>query len=148
MDQETAKNLLSGGASLAVLMGIAALALIVGLIIGAVIAYFIWKPYTKLPAEFQSLPPWVIWLTLIPIVNLVVVILVVIMLPLAFEQYFKAQSDTSNGDCGKILGYCYLGSIVLAFIPCIGAIFALAGLVCLILFIIKLHAMAAKIPQQ
>ena len=39
-----------------------------------------------------------------------------------FEKYFQSQSDTTNGDCGKLLGYLYLGSIVLGFIPCIGGL--------------------------
>lgn len=134
----------SGEEAVALGVGIAVLlvALVFVLAIYALVAWLLYRPYSKLPAEYQQLGPGLVWLFVIPIFNLFWMFVLAIKLPASFKAYFEAAGDDSIGDAGKGIGLacaiCFVAGLVIPFV-------GLAGLVLLIIFIVKLWGMAGRI---
>ncbi len=122
--------------------------LVASLVISIFSTYFIFKPYSKLPAEFQTLSPGFIWLLLIPVVNTVMTFIIVLQVPEAFEYYFKKKGNDSMGDCGKLVGLIWAICGVFIFVPFLSYLASLPFLACMVLFIIKLWAMAEALAPQ
>ncbi len=121
--------------------------LVIGIAIAIVIAFLFWKPYSKVPQQFQTISPGLIWLLVIPLVNIVMMFIVAFQVPPAFKAYFDSIGDQSVGDAGKQVGMWWAICAILSIIPILGMLAGLASLVLLILFLVKLWGMAGKIPE-
>lgn len=121
-------------------------------VVSAITTYFIYKPYSQLPEQFHTLSPALIWLLLVPIVNLVMIFFVALQVPDAFKRYFDTVGNHTVGDCGKTVGLIWGVSVLCGFIPVLNYIAWVPALVCMIMFIVKLWNMVAqldaKVPLQ
>ena len=120
-------------------LAILAFAALLGLLVSAVIIWFVWDAYRLLPSTAQKLPANLLWLGLIPCLGFIMTLLMAILVPIAFKEAFAARGRTDLGDCGLVLGICWVASIVGSFMPGIGFIFVIGSLVCAVLFIIKVR---------
>ena len=120
-------------------LAIFAFAALLGLLISAVIIWFVWDAYRVLPSTAQKLPANLLWLGLIPCLGIIMTLLMAILVPIAFKDAFAARGRTDLGDCGLVLGICWAAGMLGSFVPFIGFIFALGSLVCMVLLIIKLR---------
>jgi len=123
------------GAGLAII----AFAALLGLLVSAVIIWFVWDAYRVLPSAAQKLSANLLWLGLIPCLGIIMTLLMAILVPIAFKEAFAARGRTDLGDCGLVLGICWVAGILGSFVPFIGFIFAIGSLVCMVLFIIKMR---------
>ncbi|ANM29574.1 hypothetical protein ABI59_08280 [Acidobacteria bacterium Mor1] len=91
-----------------------------------------------IPEQYRRTSPLMIWLLLVPCVNLILGFFVYPKLPESFRAYFDAQGDQSHGDCGQTLGWAIPILFLTAMIPYLGCVTAIVGLVILIVYMIKL----------
>ena len=131
-------------------MLIIAIAIVIGLLIGtaigAVLCYFISSWLKEVPVEDRAMTPGKVWLLLIPLFNFYWMFRVYMLdIPKSFKNYFDRQGDQLVGDCGKNMGLwlciCTLG----AFIPLLGSLVSIAGLVLYVLWLVKIHQLKNKI---
>ena len=88
-----------------------------------------------------------VWLCMIPCLNLVWVWFAFPRLADSFKAYFDSVGDNSVGDCGKGLAFGFCGCWVGAVIPYIGGLILMAALIIVIIFLIKAVELKKKIPE-
>ena len=139
---------------LALGLGILLIFLLVILAIAIVISWLIYSVQVQVPPEHRKIAPGLIWLLIIPFFNVIWNFFVFLQVPDSLKSYFDAQGRTDVGDCGRTLG---LWSAVLlavgflgGFIPLVGCFASfvwLAGLVLLILFLVKILGLKGQIAM-
>jgi len=120
----------------------------VSVVISVITTYFIYKPYSQLPHQFQIMPAGLIWLLLVPLVNIVMVFFIALQVPDSFKRYFNSVGNYSVGDCGKLVGLIWAISVLCSFVPLINYIAWIPALVCMIMFMVKLWDMARQIHTK
>lgn len=105
-DQQGPNNA-DAAAGAAAAMGTLACIGIFGLIVFGIyawITYQFYKDLSAVPEQFRELQPGMVWLLLVPIVQLVMIFLVGIKIPQSYRKYFNSIGRTDVGDCGESLG--------------------------------------------
>ena len=87
-------------------MLIIAIAVVIGLLVGAAISavlyYFISSWLKEVPEEDRAMTPGKVWLLLIPLFNFYWMFRVYMLdIPKSFKNYFDRQGDQLVGDCDK-----------------------------------------------
>ena len=123
---------------------------LIGLAVGVFVCYVIYAVQNRVPREHRKLEPALVWLLLVPFLNIVWVFVVTLKVSESLKSYFDAQDDTSVGDCGRGVGLgwavCMILSLILSWIPVLKFIIGLAGLICVILFLVKVNELKNRIP--
>lgn len=134
----------------AVLIG-AVIGLVIGLAINAVICYFTAENFKRIPQEHRLMEPAMVWLLMIPCFNVIWNFFVFPRLSKSFEGYFQAQGIVEAGDCNYKLAmaYCIVCAVTvfLGWIPCIGPIIGIGGLVLLIIMLVQFNSLKNRIPE-
>lgn len=110
----------------------------------AVMLFVIWLIYgaiRSVPPQYRFIQPWVVWLMIIPVVGQVVAFLVAIQVPQSFRYYFGATGRPQPGDYGFGVGLTWAICNIAIIIPVLGTLAFIAGLVCLILFLVKITSL-------
>lgn len=109
-----------------------------GFVIFAIIIYLYYGAAASIPEEHQQISPPLVWLMLVPVVNIVMMFFVFPGIAKGFQSYFASQNRTDVGDCGANMAMWF---IITAFIcpP--------ANLILLFLLLFKFRDLAAQIPQ-
>ena len=115
------------------------------LAIHAVLCYLLYKCFLAIPPQYRKQEPGMVWLLMIPLFSLVWNFFVYPKLAESYQAYFAAQGRTDVGDCGKQLGLIYCIAAACALIPYVGVLAGVAGLVLVILFLVKAYELKAKI---
>ena len=147
----------AGGAFAVFLMVICAM-VVVGLLIGGAICYLLYKDLAAIPEEHQKQSPAMVWLLLIPLVNIVWNFFVFPKIAESFKSYFDSVNVLDVDDCGKQLSmflcYCVVAMVVVSFIsnilPILGTLNCLlspAALVLLIMVLVKFNSLKNRIGQ-
>jgi len=143
-----------GAAPLVVVIAIALAVLVVALAIQVAICWFLASCFQRIPLEYRRQEPGLVWLLLVPCLNLVWNFFVFPKLAESYRAYFEAQGRTDVGDCGYgiALAYCIAVAVtsVVGFIPIVSLINCLFGpalLVLLILFLVKAADLKGQIPR-
>lgn len=132
-------------AIVAAVAGIVAIFAVIGLIINAVICYFISSWLGKVPAAHRKLEPGLVWLLMIPCFPVVWNFFVFLRVPESFKSYFDAQGRTDVGDCGRSIGLAYAICVACSFIPFVNYLTGPASLVLLIISLVKFNELKNKI---
>jgi hypothetical protein len=110
----------------------------IGIGITAIFCYFVSDALAKVPPQYhQNITPGQVWLLLIPLFNLFWNFIVYQRVPATFAAYFEATGRPQPGDYGKQMGLIYAILACCTIIPCMGSLCGLAGLVLLILLVVK-----------
>ena len=88
-----------------------------------------------------------VWLMMIPCFNLVWGFFVYPKLAESYEAYFRAQGRP-DVDCGRNLAMAYCILVCTSIIPYLGALTGMAGLIVLILFLVKINDLKRQIPAD
>jgi hypothetical protein len=86
-----------------------------------------------------------VFLMLIPCVNLVMAFIVFPKIAAGFKSYFDAQGRTDVGDCGQQLALFYAISIVCCVVPYLNFIAGIAALVLMIVLLVKFMGYKSEI---
>ncbi len=130
---------------LALIFGVLVGFLVIGLIINAVICYFISTWLKKVPAQHRKMEPGMVWLLMIPCFPIVWNFFVFQRVPDSFKSYFDSVGRTDVGDCGKGIGLAYAICAACSIIPLVQYIAGPATLVLMILNLIKINELKSKI---
>lgn len=120
------------------------------LVINAIVCVFLHKLYKALPEQHRQLSPGLVWLLMIPLFNIVWNFFVFPKLSRSYQTCFEAAGDTSAGTCnsGLALAYPILCACTIVPIPCVAPIVGLAGLVVLIVYLVKMFDLKSRIEPS
>jgi hypothetical protein len=120
-------------------------ALVISYVILFVIIIIISAALKEVPSEYRVMEPGQVWLLLIPCFAVIWNFWVFQRVPQSFQKYFASQGRTDLGDCGGQLGLWYAICAVGSVVPCLNYIAAPAGLVLLIIFLVKIVELKKQI---
>ncbi len=120
-----------------------------GLVCLIVLGIHIWilwllqRCFQSIPQEFRLMEPWQVWLMLIPCFNIIWGFFVYPRLSRSFKQLFDAYGEErhATGDCGELLGWLLPSFAIASAIPLLGGFLALADLIILIAYLVKVNGM-------
>ncbi|REJ89064.1 MAG: hypothetical protein DWQ35_18825 [Planctomycetota bacterium] len=112
---------------------------LIGVALQLVVCYLLYSAAAAIPEEHQQLSPPLVWLMLIPCVNIVMIFFVFPGLVKGFQSYFASVGNTEVGDCGESL----LVWFYVTFFLC-GPV----NLVLLIMYLVKFTGYKNMIAQQ
>ena len=139
------------GAVIAGFLFIIVIALLFGLLIQAIVCYFIYKPLSTVPEQYRKISPAQVWLMLVPILNFVWGFFVYPKVSQSLKHYATARGNhgLAATDCGETLGWIIPSLVVAGFlpIPIIGLLIPLANLVILILYLVKINQIAGELGR-
>lgn len=136
----------AGTAVLAGAMGIAALIAVLILIIpGVFFCLTLKKALDRCSPESRAMQPGMVWLLLIPLFNIVWQFLVVINMAKSLGAEFKKRGIAAEPEPGKTLGLIFCVLNICGLIPVIGMFLSLGGLVCWIIYWVKIADFSKKI---
>ena len=132
-------------------MGIAAIA--TGALIGFAILLIplifyiltLQKALGRCAPESRAMQPGLIWLLVIPCFGIIWHFFVVINMAKSLGAEFAKRGIAEEPQPGQMLGLIMCGAMCGGFIPLIGLLFSLAGLVCWILYWIKIAGYSTKL---
>ncbi len=116
--------------------------------VNAVICYFVSECYKRIPKQFRQMQPTLVWLSLIPIFNLVWNFFVFPKLSASFKAYFDSVGgrDLGNAGRGMALAYCICAACMI--IPCVALPAVLGALVLLILYLVEAYKLKSLISAS
>jgi hypothetical protein len=121
--------------------------LLIGLAVSAAICYLLYNAQNAIPPEHQRVKPGMIWLLMIPLFNLVWNFFTFPKISDSYASYFQSRGRTDVGDAGRGIGLAFAICAACSIIPCVGVFTALASLVLLILFLVKIYGLKSQIGQ-
>ncbi len=127
------------------IMGFFCCGLVVGLAIQALVCYLVIKLFNALPPQHRKQKPELVWLLMIPLFPLVWNFFVFPKLSESYASYFASINNTMEGDCNRSLALAYCILTACAIVPYAGALAALAGLVVLIIYLVKMYDLKKKV---
>jgi len=106
-------------------------------IVPAILAYF---ALDRIPLEDRKQDPALALLLLIPLFSLIWAFFVYPRISASLESYFSRRGDRSVGDCGRTLAIIFCICSIIPFIHVI-------GIVCMILFFVKVFTLTGRIDR-
>lgn len=121
--------------------------LVIGLAILGLICYLLYTLQQAVPPEHRRIQPGQIWLLLIPLFNLFWIFIVFLRIPESYQSAFAARGMPHLGATEKSIGLAYAICAVCSIIPCLGLFAALASLVLLIIFLVKMFGLKSQLQS-
>jgi hypothetical protein len=125
------------------------LILLVGLVIGLIIQIFflmtLSKALSHCSPHSRTMEPGMVWLNLIPCVGTIWIFFTVVRLAESLRREYRDRGLREEGDFGQTLGITYNVMYLVGGIPYIGAVASLAGLVCFIIYWVKIAGYSAQL---
>lgn len=100
------------------------------------ISYFLYRACAAIPEPFRLCSPGQAFLLLIPLFNLVWIFIYTNNLSKSFANFFASQ-NVNHDDCGEKLGLWWGICGVCGFVPCVNFFSGIAGLVIMIMYLVK-----------
>ena len=137
-------------AVIAVIFVIAGAILLFALAVQAFICFLTASTLKRIPEQYREQSPGMVWLLMIPCFNLIWNFFVYPKVAASFQNYFNDHDDVRGdiGDCGASIAqyYCIAGAC--SIIPLLNYLAGPAGLVLLILTLVKFHSLKTLIPED
>ncbi len=127
------------------ILGIALVVLIIALIPMVFYILTLQKALNKCAPENRAMQPGMLWLLLVPLVNLVWSFFVVINMAKSLGAEFQKRGLTEEAEPGKKLGMIMSVLFCCGIIPLLGALCSLGGLVCWIMYWLKIAEYSKKL---
>ncbi len=93
----------------------------------------------------RTISPGQVWLTLIPFFNLVWVFFLVVRMSSSLGNEFRARNIPADAEPGKALGLAWAVLMVSVLLPGLGVLTGLAGIVCWIIYWVKIADYSRKL---
>ena len=122
---------------------------LVGIVILLIPAIFylltLQKTLNRCSPENRAMQPGMVWLMFIPLFNLVWHFFVVLNISKSLEAEFRKRGIASEPNPGKTIGLVMCILACCGIIPLFGVLFSLGGLVCWILYWIKIAGFSSRL---
>jgi hypothetical protein len=105
------------------------------------------KALNRCSPENRAMAPGMVWLMLIPLVNIVWQFFIVINVAKSLGAEFQKRGMVEEPDPGKKIGMIMCILACCGWIPLLGILCSLGALVCWIIYWIKIAGFSAKIAQ-
>lgn len=114
------------------------------------ICWLLYDAWNRVPPQCREGEPWHAWLLLIPIVGVVMAFFVHPRIARSYRNLLAAYQMPAEDDCGEKLGFSYAVCGACSVVPYVGLLAALAALVIIILFLVKIGRLKARFatPMQ
>ncbi|HTV47557.1 MAG TPA: hypothetical protein VMG59_03845 [Phycisphaerae bacterium] len=134
------------------------------------VCWILYSCFKRLPKEFRTQEPGLVWLLLIPVFNLIWNFFTFPALANGYKNYFKSVGRSNVDDCGYGIGLTYcicaccsvfyylaflspilffiVGFVLFPIFIILGILSALASLVFLIVFLVKAWNLRGQIPPE
>ena len=122
--------------------------LLVFLVVYVLFLMSLQKALTRCHPDNRAMQPGMVWLNLVPCLNVVWQFLTVIWVADSLDREFRDRRLRSDGDYGKGLGLASCVLNLLGNIPYIGLLFGLAGLVCFIVYWVKIAGISRQLAED
>ena len=124
----------------AIVFGLVVLGLMIWLVYGT-----LYKVLAAVPPQFRQMSPGHVFLCLIPLFGIVWLFFVVSRTSNSLLATFQAQGRMDVGDCGRSIGLAWAILVCCGIIPFLGGLASLAGLVCMIIYLVKVNGLRHQI---
>lgn len=132
--------------ALAIGVGAIVIGILIFLAIQIFICYVLFKVLDRVPMQFRQMSPGLTFLLLIPLFSIIWTFFVVLKVSGSLQAYFTTQGDTSVGSCGQGVGLAWAILGACTIIPLLGTFAGLAGLICMIVYLVKVSGLKNRIP--
>jgi hypothetical protein len=105
------------------------------------------RALSRCAPESRAMEPALVWLLYIPVFNLIWNFIVVSRISTSLQSEFQRRGITGL-DTGRELGLAMSILACLGLIPIVGVLAALAGIVCWILYWVKIAGLSGKLVSQ
>lgn len=137
------------GEILAVLLVVVGIMAIVGLIIQICYLLSLSKALGRCSQDNRTMEPGMVWLNLIPCFGTIWIFITVTRMSESLgNEFYARRMDERGNDYGKSLGITYNVLFLCGMIPYIGIIFSLAGLVCWIMYWVKIAGFSSQLASD
>ncbi|MBN9117666.1 MAG: hypothetical protein J0I06_00595 [Planctomycetes bacterium] len=120
--------------------------LVISLIIGIFFLLTLSKALTRCSPRSRTMEPGQVWLNLIPLFNLVWQFITVNRIAESLEnEYYDRGWGRGGEDYGRSVGTTYCVMNLLSWVPYCGGLFGLVGLVCFILYWVKIAGYSGRL---
>jgi len=103
------------------------------------------KALNRCAPESRTMTPGQVWLMLIPVFNMVWQFIMVDRVASSLANEFRRRNIVGDAEPGKSLGLAYCILVVTSIIPVIGILTGIAGLVCGIVYWVKIANYSAQL---
>jgi Na+/H+ antiporter NhaB len=141
-----------GGAMEPALMAFMVIVVLIAVAIGITIQVFflltLSRAFNNCRPENRTMEPGLVWLNLVPCLNIVWIFVTVIRLAASLRAEFAMRGNRREDDYGQNIGIAYN---VLAFagaIPFIGPVFSIGSLVCFIMYWVKIAGYNRELQES
>jgi hypothetical protein len=124
-EPETMASVFSGFSGLVLLL--------IGVVVAAFFLLTLHRAFSEVRPENRQMKPALVWLNLVPVVNLVWIFFTVIKLADSLTEEGAARS-ANVGDGGKSMGLLFAGLAVASLVPVVGFALGLVALMMLIIY--------------
>ncbi len=128
-----------------IILGVLFVAFLVALIPMIFYILTLQKALKRCAPENQAMAPGMVWLMLVPLVNLVWHFFVVGNMSKSLNAEFQKRGISEEPEPGKKLGIIMCVLFCCSIIPLLGSLCALAGLICWIMYWLKIAEFSKKI---
>ena len=133
----------------AMFIGIMAVILVVSLIIAICFLLTLSKALTRCSPRNRTMEPGQVWLNLIPLFNIVWQFITISRVGESLANEFHDRGwDRGGDDYGKSVGLTYCIMNLLSWIPYCGGLFGLIGLVCFIIYWVKIAGYSGRLASR
>jgi hypothetical protein len=135
-----------GGPEQLILLGFVAVAVVIGLVIQIFFLLTLSTALSRCSPRNRTMEPSMVWLNLIPCVGTVWIFFTVVKLDESLRREFRDRNHFNQGDFGQSMGITYNVLLLTgAFIPLVGPLLSLGGLVCFILYWVKIAGFSSRL---
>jgi hypothetical protein len=132
---------------LIILFAILAVSVIISIVIGIFYCLTLSKALNRCAPQNRTLSPGLVWLYLIPVFNLVWHFFIVINMARSLHAEFVYRGIVEEPNPGQGIGLAACILNVVAVIPYLGYLASIGGLVCWIIYWVKIAGFSSKIAQ-
>lgn len=122
--------------------------LLVFLVVYVLFLLCLQKALARCHPDNRAMNPGSVWLNLVPCLNVVWQFLTVIWVADSLDREFRDRRLRGDGDYGKGIGLASCVLNLLGNIPYIGLLFGLAGLVCFVVYWVKIAGLSRQLAED
>lgn len=115
------------------------------LVPGILYTQALYRALSRCSPESRTMEPWTVWLLYVPVFNIIWHFVVVVRLSASLRNEFRRRGVAEPIDTGRGLGLAMNVLQCVAWVPVLGALCILAGMICWILYWRKVADLSARI---
>ena len=131
-----------------VVLGVACVFLLIALVIAILFLLTLQKCLSRVQPRNRDMEPGMVWLNLVPCLNLVWIFMTVSKIGSSLQKEFRSRGWRTEGEgFGVGIGMAYAGLSIASNIPYVGLLFAIPALICYVIYWVQIANYSARIAK-